>query len=79
MAAGTPGAPAMFQALGYTREAWGRPVTFLDLERGESRWDGSEWTGPDGSRTSARVARRVAAAACRRLARDGLDARLDGP
>ena len=65
VASGAPGASAMFEALGYTREAWGRPVAFLDLGRGESRWDAPAWTGPDGSRRSARVARTVAAAPCR--------------
>ena len=65
VAAGVPGAPAMYEDLGYTREAWGRPVRFFDLERGESIWDAIEWTVPDGSRRSARVARTVAAAACR--------------
>ena len=65
VAAAAPEASAMFQALGYTREAWGRPVAFLDVARDESRWDASEWTGPDGSRRSARVARTIATAPCR--------------
>ncbi len=65
VAAGHPEASARFQALGYTREAWGRPVAFLDLDRGDSPWDATVWTGLDGSRRSVRVARTVAAAPCR--------------
>lgn len=65
VAAGAPDASAMFQDLGYTREVWGRPVSFLDTECGESLWEAVGWTGPDGSRRSARVARAVAAASCR--------------
>ncbi len=65
VAAGAPDASAMFETLGYTREVWGRPVSFLDIDRGESRWDTVGWTGPDGSRRSARVARTVADAPCR--------------
>ncbi len=65
VASAAPEASAKFDALGYTREAWGRPVAFLDLGRDEPRWDASVWTGPDGSQESARVARTVAAATCR--------------
>ena len=79
VASGAPEASAMFEALGYTREAWGRPVAFLDLERGESRWDAAAWTGPDGSRRSARVARTVAAAPCRISLATSSAARILGP
>jgi uncharacterized protein (DUF362 family) len=65
VAEGATDASAGFERFGYRRECWGRPVTFLDLNRDETDWDPLELIGVDGSPRVARVARSLTRAACR--------------
>ena len=79
VAEGASDATAGFERFGYRREAAGRPVGFLDLNRDETDWEPLELTGVDGSPLVARVSRTIAASRLPGLARPGQDARhVDG-
>jgi uncharacterized protein (DUF362 family) len=65
VAEGASDATAGFERFGYRREAWGRPVQFLDLNREETAWEPLELRGVDGTRLAARLSRTVAEARCR--------------
>src|SRR5205085_3801265 len=52
-----------FERLGYRREAWGRPVTFVDLDREDPGCETVELVGADGSAPSARISPTVSSAA----------------
>ncbi len=65
VAEGASDASAGFERFGYHREAWGRPVRFLDLNRAETEWEPLELTGVDGAPLTARLSRTIAAAECR--------------
>ena len=65
VAEGASDATAGFERFGYHREAWGRPVRFLDLNRAETEWEPLELTGVDGAPLTARLSRTIAAAECR--------------
>jgi uncharacterized protein (DUF362 family) len=65
VAEGASDATAGFQRFGYHREAWGRPVWFLDVNRNETEWEPLELTGVDGAPLTARLSRTIAAAECR--------------
>ena len=65
VAEGASDATAGFERFGYHREAWGRPVRFLDLNRDETGWEPLELTGVDGAPLTARLSRTIADAGCR--------------
>jgi uncharacterized protein (DUF362 family) len=65
VAEGASDATAGFDRFGYRREAWGRPVRFLDLNREESDWEPLELTGVDGAPLTARLSSTIAASGCR--------------
>jgi uncharacterized protein (DUF362 family) len=65
VAEGASDATAGFERFGYRREAWGRPVRFLDLNRDEDAWEPLELTGVDGMPLIARLSRSVATSGCR--------------
>jgi uncharacterized protein (DUF362 family) len=65
VAEGATDATAGFARFGYFREAWGRPVEFLDLNRQETDWVPVELVGTDGASRIARVSRTVAESRCR--------------
>jgi uncharacterized protein (DUF362 family) len=65
VAEGATDASAGFERFGYRKEAFGRPVEFLDINRDESAWDRLELTSVDGSPMTARISRTVASAPCR--------------
>ena len=65
VAEGASDANAGFERFGYRREAWGRPVRFLDLNREETEWERLELTAVDGAPLVARLSRTVARADCR--------------
>ena len=65
VAEGASDASAGFGRFGYRDETAGRPVEYLDLNRGEAAWDRLELAGVDGSPLVARVSRTVASATCR--------------
>jgi uncharacterized protein (DUF362 family) len=65
VAEGASDATAGFERFGYHREAWGRPVRFLDLNRDETEWEPLELTSVDGAPLAARLSRTIASAGCR--------------
>ena len=65
VAEGASDAPAAFERFGLIREALGRPVRFMDLNRDESEWDELDLRAVDGSSMRARLSRTVASAECR--------------
>jgi uncharacterized protein (DUF362 family) len=65
IAEGASDATAGFERFGFRREAYARPVRFLDLNRDEAEWEPLELTGVDGAPLVARVSRTVATASCR--------------
>jgi uncharacterized protein (DUF362 family) len=65
VAEGASDAAAGFARFGFTREAFGRPVRFLDLNRDENEWEPLELSGVDGSTRVARLSRTIASAPCR--------------
>ena len=65
VAEGASDATAGFERFGYHREAWGRPVRFLDLNRDETEWEPLELTGVDGAPLTARLSRTIARPTCR--------------
>jgi uncharacterized protein (DUF362 family) len=65
VAEGASDAAAGFERFGYHREAWGRPVRFIDLNRDEADWEPLELTGVDGAPLTARLSRTIATADCR--------------
>lgn len=65
VAEGASDASAGFDRFGLRAQAYGRPVSFLDLNREETAWDRLELLGVDGSPLVARVSRTVASAPCR--------------
>jgi uncharacterized protein (DUF362 family) len=65
VAEGASDASAGFERFGYRREAWGRPVRFLDLNREESDWEPLVLSGVDGPALTARLSRTVTGAGCR--------------
>jgi len=65
VAEGASDAGAGFERFGYRREAFGRPVRFLDLNREETGWGELELAGVNGEVRTARVSETVASADCR--------------
>ncbi|WP_435017625.1 DUF362 domain-containing protein [Tundrisphaera sp. TA3] len=65
VAEGGEDASAGFDRFGFRKEAIGRPVAFLDLDRQETAWDAVELRSVDGQPLRARVSRTIAAAPCR--------------
>jgi uncharacterized protein (DUF362 family) len=65
VAEGASDATAGFARFGFDREAFGRPVRFLDLNRDETEWEPLELLGVDGSTRIARVSRTIASSPCR--------------
>lgn len=65
VAEGASDASAGFDRFGLRREAFGRPVRFVDLNKDETEWVPLELTGVDGSTRVARVCRTIAEASCR--------------
>src|SRR5207249_9812834 len=65
VAEGATDASAGFDRFGHRREAAGRPVQFLDLNRDEPDWRPLKLSGVDGSALFARVSRHVGDADCR--------------
>jgi uncharacterized protein (DUF362 family) len=65
VAEGASDASAGFERFGLRREAFARPVNFLDLNRDEAEWEPLELSGVDGSSRVARLSRTVASASCR--------------
>jgi uncharacterized protein (DUF362 family) len=65
VAGGAADASAGFERLGYTREAFGRPVRFVDLHRDEPDWEPLDLTRADGATIPARVSGTVARSVCR--------------
>jgi uncharacterized protein (DUF362 family) len=65
VAEGATDAMAGFERFGFRREAWGRPVRFLDLNREETEWDAIALLGADGAKLRARLSRTIAEAPCR--------------
>ncbi len=65
VAEGASDATAGFAQFGYHREAHGRPVRFLDLNRDESEWVPLELLGVDGSSRTARLSKTIADSECR--------------
>jgi uncharacterized protein (DUF362 family) len=65
IAEGASDATAGFARFGYPREAWGRPVRFLDLNREEQSWMPLELDVLDGTTRCARVSGTVCTSACR--------------
>lgn len=65
VAEGASDADAGFDRFGHRREAHGRPVRFLDINRREPTWDSVALAGLDGTTRTARVSATVARAGCR--------------
>ena len=65
VAEGATDAHAGFDRFGFRREAAGRPVRFLDLNREEVDWEPLELSGVDGEVRTARVSSTIARSACR--------------
>ena len=65
VAEGASDATLGFSRFGYAREAFGRPVRFLDLNREETEWEPLELVGVDGTQRVARLSRTIANAPCR--------------
>src|SRR6185312_17111798 len=65
VAEGASDASAGFDRFCFRRQTFGRPVDYLDLNRGETTWDRLELTAVDGSPLVARISRTVASASCR--------------
>jgi uncharacterized protein (DUF362 family) len=65
VAEGASDATAGFARFGFDREAFGRPVRFLDLNRDETEWEPLELSGVDGSTRVARLSRTIAHSPCR--------------
>jgi len=65
VAEGASDATAGFDRFGFRREAFGRPVRFLDLNRDEHEWVPLPLGGVDGSQREARLSRTIAEAGCR--------------
>ncbi|MFO0953630.1 MAG: DUF362 domain-containing protein [Isosphaeraceae bacterium] len=65
VAEGASDATAGFDRFGFTREAEGLPVRFMDLNRDETDWEMLTLTGVDGTRRDARVSATVAGSECR--------------
>lgn len=65
VAEGASDATAGFARFGYHREAYGRPVRFVDLNRDETAWRPLELVGVDGSTRVARLSETIAGASCR--------------
>lgn len=65
VAEGACDANAGFDRFGYRRECWGRPVTFFDINRMESRWEPIELVATGGRPLQARLSETVAQADCR--------------
>jgi uncharacterized protein (DUF362 family) len=60
VAEGATNATEGFARFGYTREAWGLPVRFFDINRDETVWDHIELSGIDGTTRSARLSKTIA-------------------
>jgi uncharacterized protein (DUF362 family) len=65
IAEGATDAPAGFDAFGHRREAAGRPIRFLDLNREETGWEPLILSAIDGSPLEARISRTIASSPCR--------------
>ncbi|MDX2035654.1 MAG: DUF362 domain-containing protein [Isosphaeraceae bacterium] len=65
VAEGATDASAGFERFGLRREAFGRPVQFLDINRDEHDWESLILHRADGSPTSARLSSTIARAGCR--------------
>ncbi len=65
IAEGASNAPAAFERFGFKREVKGRPVSFFDINREESRWEPLRLTGVDGEVLHARVSRMITDSPCR--------------
>jgi uncharacterized protein (DUF362 family) len=65
VAGGAPGSSAAFRRLGYEREAFGRPVRFLDLGRDEREWEPLGLTSAAGTARAVRLSSSIARAGCR--------------
>ena len=65
VAEGASNASAGFDRFGLRREAHGRPVRFLDMNRDESEWVPLQLSAMDGTPLTARVSRTIAESHCR--------------
>jgi uncharacterized protein (DUF362 family) len=65
VAEGASDADAGFDRFGHRREAHGRPVRFLDLNKHERAWESVELLGLDGTQRTAHVSATIARSKCR--------------
>jgi len=65
VAEGASNASSGFDRFGLRREAAGRPVTFMDINRDETEWVPLHLSAMDGTPLTARVSRTIAESGCR--------------